>query len=172
MGPEIYFLQDDGRVPNNSTLPLVMYGEAFEADAAAETAIACFARNGWRGAWVNGIYDFHHYHARSHEVLANLGASVTVQFGGGNGPVLEFAGGAAVVIPAGVGHCRLSGTAGLTIVGAYPTGQEVWDLKRGDNPADYELAITEIPEVAQPNLDPVYGESGPLLELWNGPGLT
>ena len=158
-------LQDDGRVPN-SPLPLLLYEEAFAPAARTDDAIAHFAANGWYGAWVNGIFDFHHYHARSHEVLANLGGAVTVQFGGENGPVIDFEPGAAVVIPAGGGHCRLSANTGLAIVGAYPPGQEDWDLKRADNPADYRRAQAEIPKLRLPESDPLMGAKGPLLTHW------
>jgi len=159
-------LHDDGKVPNNASLPLVVYQNAFATDAGTNDAVARFAANGWRGAWVNGIYDFHHYHARSHEVLANLGPAVTVRFGGEEGSTIEFLTGAVVVIPAGGGHCRLSSGAGLIIVGAYPAGQEDWDLKRADSVSDYQRALLEIPHVALPEKDPVTGDIGPLLDNW------
>ncbi len=158
-------LRDDGQVPN-SPLPLLVYEGAFAPGTSSDEVIAHFAAHGWRSAWVNGIFDFHHYHARSHEVLANLGRAVTVQFGGEDGPVIDFQPGSAVVIPAGGGHCRLSRDAGLVIVGAYPSGQEDWDLKRADNPADYRRAQAEIPHVSLPENDPLTGESGPLLTHW------
>lgn len=161
-----FLLEDDGRVPNNPTLPLVLYEDVFAPGTATDTAIARFAGNGWPGAWVNGIYDYHHYHARAHEVLANLGPAVTVQFGGEQGPVVEFPSGAVVVIPAGGGHCRLSRGGGLTIVGAYPAGQGDWDLKRADSRADYARAHAEIAQVALPEKDPVTGDPGPLLDHW------
>lgn len=159
-------LRDDGKVPNNPLLPLVFYEGAFSVDMDTSDVIAHFATNRWFGAWVNGIFDFHHYHARAHEVLANLGPSVTVQFGGEDGPTIDFQPGAAVVIPAGGGHCRLSSGAGLIIVGAYPAGQEDWDLKRADSTSDYQRAQTEIPHVALPEKDPVTGNIGPLLDHW------
>lgn len=163
-----FLLEDDGRVPNNPSLPLVLYDDVFSPGTGTDTAIARFAENGWQGAWVNGIYDFHHYHARAHEVLANLGPTVTVQFGGDRGPVVDFPVGAVVVIPAGGGHCRVSQRGGLTIVGAYPVGQADWDLKRADSPDDYARAHSEIARVAMPDKDPVSGDDGPLLAHWRG----
>ncbi len=162
---ETVMLVDDGQVPNHPHYPLVLYHGAF-LGAGTEDVIATFRANGWQGAWVNGIFPYHHYHARSHEVLANVGPAVQVQFGGASGPVLSFKTGMAVVIPAGGGHCRLSEGAGLRIVGAYPRGQEDWDLKRADRPTDYAAAKAEIAEVARPLLDPVVGSGGPLLEHW------
>ena len=162
-------LTDDGQVPNHPRYPLIHYREAVAVDAdmpSPEEMIARFESNDWGGAWVDGIYPFHHYHARSHEVLANLGAPVEVQFGGAEGPVITFAAGDVVAIPAGGGHCRLSDASGLVVVGAYPQGQEAWDLKRADNPADYARAHDEIASVARPAQDPLSGHDGPLLEYW------
>ena len=166
MHTQIIQLHDDGKVPNNPSLPLVIYEDVFAPGSSTDAAIARFAANGWSGAWVNGIFDFHHYHARSHEVLANLGPAVMVLFGGADGTKVEFQTGAVVVIPAGGGHCRLSTGTGLVIAGAYPSGQEDWDLKRADSPDDYRRAKTEIAHVALPEKDPVTGETGPLLEHW------
>ena len=167
MHTEIVQLQDDGKVPNNPALPLIVYYDAFPSDTRPDDAITQFAAHGWLGAWINGIYDFHHYHARSHEVLANFGPAVTVQFGGENGPTVEFQSSAVVVIPAGGGHCRLSNSSGLVIVGAYPAGQEDWDLKRADSASDYQRARSEVPRVALPANDPVTGSVGPLLDHWS-----
>ena len=166
---EAFLLSDDGQVPNNPRLPLVLYRQVFERDISAEVAIDCFAQNGWQGAWINGIFDYHHYHARSHEVLANVGPAVTVQFGGKDGPEVVFERGDVVVIPAGCGHCRRSSGAGLTIVGAYPAGQESWDLKRADRPSDYAASHAQIDAAALPVTDPVTGDLEPLLsKFWRG----
>jgi uncharacterized protein YjlB len=159
-------LTDDGHVPNNPDLPLVIYARALEPGATPADVIQRFALNGWHGAWVNGIYPYHHYHACSHEVLANVGAPVEVQFGGENGPVVTFESGSVVIIPAGGGHCRHSDNPDIMIVGAYPGGQEDWDLKRADNAADYRAAKPQIAAVALPLADPITGAAAPLLEVW------
>ena len=150
-----------GLVPNNASLPLIVYRNAFAAgDAAAEQRIeALFARNGWSNAWVDGIYPFHHYHATTHEVLGLARGSARVQFGGSSGPVLDVAAGDAVMIPAGGGHCRLSEAAGLSVVGAYPGGAD-WDLRRA-TPADYRTVLPLIAALAAPARDPILGPSGP-----------
>lgn len=165
---EHFALTDDGIIPNHAHYPLLLYRGAFirgDQPHTTDEAIATFAANGWQGAWINGIFPFHHYHARAHEVLANLGSPVTVQFGGTKGPTVEFATGDVVVIPAGGGHCRKTDTAELIIVGAYPRGQENWDLKR-EAAADYRRAKQEIPLVARPAADPVTGTASPLLDFW------
>lgn len=166
--PEKHLLLSDGLIPNNERLPLLVYRSAvaFErAEPAAGQLVCLFRSHGWRGAWVNGIYPFHHYHAVSHEVLGVAEGWVLVQFGGPRGPEIELGRGDVVVIPAGVGHCRKRSQAGLVVVGAYPEGQEDWDLKR-DNEADCRLALEQIASVPLPASDPVEGARGPLRELW------
>jgi uncharacterized protein YjlB len=164
-----HVLVDDGEVPNNPRCALLHYKSQFLRDSWLPTpdeTLACFIRHGWRGGWVNGIYPFHHYHARSHEVLANLGDAVIVQFGGRHGPEIVFRPGDVVAIPAGCGHCRKSDPANLVIVGAYPAGQEDWDLKRA-NPEDHARALAEIPLVPLPKQDPVFGTAGGVLDYWS-----
>jgi uncharacterized protein YjlB len=166
-GIEGHALSDDGLVPNNASLPLILYRQALllEGGGEPERAFeALFESNGWRGAWIDGIHDFHHYHSTAHEVLGLARGFATVQFGGSQGPVLDFAAGDAVVIPAGVGHCLLEGQH-IVVVGAYPEGQD-WDLCRATE-ADRAKALENIPWVPLPKLDPVFGPSGPLLTLWH-----
>jgi uncharacterized protein YjlB len=159
---EQLLLADDGLVPNNAALALLVYRRAVVAVGLDTEAaiIAGLAANGWGGAWVDGIYPFHHYHARSHEVLVFARGDADVQLGGPSGPVLRLAAGDAVLIPAGVGHRRIAASADLSVVGAYPAGQEDWDLKRA-TAADRALALTEIPRVARPPCDPIRGGGPP-----------
>ena len=147
----------DGLIPNNPTLPFVCYRGAFDVGArdAEQSIIRHFARNGWGDAWINGVYPFQHYHATAHEVLGIARGRALVQFGGPHGPELEVSAGDAVLIPAGVGHCRRDMSGDLSVVGAYPEGQSA-DLRR-DNAADHRGAVTEIAGVPLPRLDPVTG---------------
>jgi uncharacterized protein YjlB len=167
-GIEGHALSDDGVIPNNKRLPLIVYRQALALDGPSsdpEQAFeALFRANGWGNAWVDGIYDFHHYHSTAHEVLGLAKGRAAVQFGGGQGPVVELESGDAVVIPAGVGHCLLDG-ADLVVVGAYPEGQD-WDLCRATE-ADRAKALENIPWVPLPRLDPIFGDSGPLFALWH-----
>jgi uncharacterized protein YjlB len=162
MNREERHLSDDGIVPNNAALPLKVYRGAFATAAARAPAavIAHLAANGWGGAWINGIYDFQHYHATAHEVLVIAAGSADVQFGGPSGPVLTVAAGDAVLIPAGVGHCRTSPAPGLVVIGAYPDGQENPDLRRA-TAADRAAALALIPRVSRPGRDPVHGDGPP-----------
>jgi len=166
-GIEALVVADDGIIPNNGKLPLVFYRQALDLEGLSgepQRAVeALFKSNGWLGAWVNGIYDFHHYHSTAHEVLGIAEGAATVQFGGPQGPVIELEAGHAVVIPAGVGHCLIAGE-NLLVVGAYPEGQD-WDLCRATE-ADRAKALENIPWVPLPRLDPVFGPAGPVLTLW------
>ncbi len=160
---EEHWLDDDGLVPNNVDWPLRIYRAAFAAAQAAsgpgaENVIeAHFAANGWSGAWVNGIYDFHHYHASSHEVLGLARGFADVQFGGASGPVVRVAASDAVFIPAGVGHCRVGGSGDLTVVGAYPGGM-AYDTRRA-TPAERLASLPLISRVPRPRFDPVTGDA-------------
>ncbi|HRD76397.1 MAG TPA: cupin domain-containing protein, partial [Hyphomicrobiaceae bacterium] len=123
-----------------------------------------FARNGWGNSWVNGIYNFQHYHATVHEVLGIARGRGSVQFGGPEGRILEIEAGDVVIIPAGVGHCRLA-SKGLSVVGAYPQGSSSIDLRRA-NAADLAGAAELIARVPLPPSDPVHGRDGPLPKIW------
>jgi uncharacterized protein YjlB len=92
-------------------------------------------------------------------VLGIAAGAARVQFGGPAGPIVEVAAGDAVMIPAGVGHCRLSHASGLVVVGAYPGGSD-WDLRRA-NPADYQSGQPLVAKVADPVSDPILGAGGP-----------
>ena len=165
---QTHLFKDDGVIPNNDRLPLVLYRSAIRdlPGSRPEQAFKrLFESNDWGGTWVNGIYDFHHYHGCSHEVLGIAAGSADVQFGGPTGAVLTVQAGDAVVIPAGVGHCRQDTRPGLVVVGAYPRGQEDVDLKRA-NARDRAEALSEIPNVALPDLDPVAGSGAGLPLIW------
>ena len=154
---ERYALSDDGLVPNNATLPLMVYRAVLPAIGpdAERRIITQFAANGWSNAWINGIYDFHHYHATAHEVLGLARGWADVQFGGPGGPVVRVQAGDAVLVPAGVGHCRRAASPDLSVVGAYPGGAD-WDLVRA-TPEARVRSIALIAKVARPVSDPVVG---------------
>ena len=161
---ETYHLADDGTVPNNA-LPLVLYRGALQDEG--DRASACermFDRNGWPGAWRNGIYGHHHYHSTAHEVLGIAAGSARVRLGGDSGQSIELRAGDVVVIPAGVAHKRESASADLLVIGAYPKGQHP-DICRAE-PGARDKALGNIAAVPLPAADPVTGGAGPLLERW------
>jgi uncharacterized protein YjlB len=155
-------------IPNNEVLPLLLYrGVVRVPDHDPDPARgfeSLFAENDWAGGWRNGIYPFPHFHTTAHEVLGIYGGSARVQLGGEEGVVVTVARGDVVVIPAGVAHQCLYATGDLAVVGAYAGGRTA-DLARPDplRMSGYQAAIREVP---LPKHDPVYGRSGPVLDLW------
>lgn len=160
--------EDDGRIPNNPGLPLLIYPQALAGGEREPSACKkLLAQNGWGGAWVDGVFSYHHYHSNAHEVLAVVGGSAGLIFGGPGGTTVEVEAGDVVVIPAGTGHCRASSQGGFTVIGAYPRGQEGYDLKTGE-PDERPEALENIRSVPLPDADPLFGGGGPLLQHWPG----
>jgi len=158
---------DDGRIPNNPTLPLVLYrggidlaGTPDPEDVIEKT----FAANGWSNMWRNGIYPYPHYHSMIHEVMGVARGRATVRFGGKHGEEIEVASGDVVILPAGTGHQCLKQTPTLVVIGAYP-GSGKYNLCRGSK-TDHARALVSVPQVPRPATDPVFGPHGPLLALW------
>ncbi len=170
--PEIdvreYRFEDDGRIPNNPALPLLVYPQALaERDRTPSRAKELLAGNGWGGSWVDGVFPYHHYHSVSHEVLIVVGGSAEITFGGPEGEKIGVEAGDVAIIPGGVGHCRESSGDGFSVVGAYPKGQENYDLctgAEGERPG----VLENIRGVPLPETDPLFGEEGPLLGRWSG----
>ena len=156
---------DDGDIPNNR-LPLIVYRRAIDP-ARGDPAVAfetLFDGNGWGGGCRNGIFPFHHYHSTAHEVIGIARGSAEVRFGGERGETLRVEAGDAVLIPAGVGHKRLSASHDLLVIGAYPDGQ--WaDLMR-EGVEDKQGVRERIATVALPTADPVGGPDGVVATLW------
>jgi uncharacterized protein YjlB len=160
--PEAHVLDDGGGIPN-SRLPVLVY-RGVEGVRDAGGCAHIFARNGWLGAWVDGIYPFHHFHSTAHEVLGIVAGSATVILGGPAGRVFDVGPGDVLVLPAGTGHCNAGASRDLVVVGAYPGGMR-WDLRRGD-PAERAEVLANIAAVPVPDSDPVHGGEGPLVERW------
>ncbi len=165
--PLTFRFKDDGLVPNNPVLPLVLYRSAVRLGEASDPAAvyeALFRSNGWGEDWRNGIYDFVHYHPCIHEVLGIARGRALVQFGGPSGQELEVTPGDVAILPAGTGHRRLRASDDLLVVGAYPPAGRYEECR--DTREEHDRALAEIPKVAFPQSDPVYGLDGPLLRLW------
>jgi uncharacterized protein YjlB len=165
--PQTFMLKDDGAIPNNPTLPLVIYPAALDLAGTAypEGGIErMFAANDWGDMWRNGIYPYAHYHSQIHEAMAVVRGRAKVRFGGENGEEIELSAGDVAILPAGTGHQSLWVAPDLMVIGAYPkTGR--YDLCRGSK-AEREKALLAIPAVPLPDTDPVYGAKGPLMTLW------
>ena len=163
-----YRFEDDGSIPNNPTLPLLVYPQALsESDLDPSRCKDLLAENSWGGAWVDGVFPYHHYHSTSHEVLCVIGGSASIAFGGPKGETVEVTAGDVVVIPAGVGHCNRGSDGGFSVIGAYPRGQENYDLRTGEEGERPEV-LENIGNAALPGADPLFGEDGPLVRCWTG----
>lgn len=162
---EIYHVEDDGTFPNNK-LPLLLYKGAIltEGKAIASEIEKIFLANGWGNAWRNGVYDYHHYHSTTHEVLGIYRGTATIQLGGPAGIKLNVEEGDVVVIPAGVAHKNIGSSNDFKCVGAYPEGCD-YDMNYG-KPGERPTTDHTIEKVPLPFTDPVYGKEGPLLDHW------
>ena len=107
--------------------------------------------------WNDTIYDYTHFHSNAHEVLGIADGKVTVLLGGQDGRRVRLRAGDMIVIPAGVGHCRIGDDTGLKVIGAYPPGQSHFTMKREGR---------TVPRVKLPDTDPLYGPDGPLRRYW------
>jgi uncharacterized protein YjlB len=156
-------LKPNGWVPNN-TLPVLLYRNAVaptQPDLASEMERR-FTANQWPPQWRNGIYTFHHFHSTAHEVLGIAAGRVDVVLGGAGGQSVTAHVGDILVLPAGTGHCRISASDDLLVIGAYPE-DEHWDICRT---ALSPVALERMKHVRYPASDPVTGPTGPLPHLW------
>jgi uncharacterized protein YjlB len=146
------------RIPNHPRFPVLAYRGVAAAEAGAEATRALFADRGWGGSWVDGVFPFHHFHSTSHEVLAVVAGAATLELGGPQGRSFDVVVGDVLVLPAGTGHRRASADSEFTVVGAYPAGQEDYDILRGDDRAEVEAARERIARLPAPDEDPVGGD--------------
>lgn len=162
-----YLFEDDGRIPNNPNLPLLVYSQILsEPEQQPSRCKELLAKNGWGGAWVDGVFSYHHYHSTSHEVLCVVSGRASIDFGGPEGETLEVQAGDVVVIPAGVGHRNEGSSGDFSVIGAYPRGQESYDLRTGEEGERPEV-LENIRNVPLPEADLLFGEDGPLLRHWS-----
>lgn len=163
--PKAYQLESNGKIPNNPQLPLLLYQQLFEQEEGLKQKFEnAFSENNWAGSWVNGVFDYHHYHSTAHEVLGVISGTAIIIFGGPGGKEVEVKAGDMAVLPAGTGHCRKSASDDFKVIGAYPKGQEDYDIcTEKDNP---EEKLKNIQQLALPAADPVGGPDGPLMKKW------
>lgn len=164
--PEIstLLLKDDGVIPNNPKLPVVVYIGAMKENPGDTESV--FNGNNWRNSWVNGVFGYHHYHSNTHEVLGVISGSAVLQLGGDNGEKLGVKSGDVLVLPAGTGHKRLASSVDFSVAGAYPEGMS-YNLQTG-KAGERPRVLEEIAGVPLPGTDPLFGAEGPLLKIWHG----
>lgn len=155
--PKLIYLPDDGNTPN-SKYPVLIYHHIFKGEQSdkdkADWLEACFAKNKWSNAFRWKVYDYHHYHTNTHEVLGVYAGKALLQLGGEQGKKVEVAPGDVIVLPAGTGHISLKHSSDFAVVGAYPNGIEP-DLIRLSDPRP-DGVRQKADSVSVPEYDPLY----------------
>lgn len=159
---QTFYFEDDGMIPNNPKLPVILYPGALGDKP--EWAESVFNSHNWRNSWENGVFNYHHYHSNAHEVLGVTCGTLLLKVGGENGSTFDLQAGDVIVLPAGTGHKRITASADFRVVGAYPDGMDY--NTRIENDGKREQSIEEIARVPLPRTDPVHGDGGPLAEHW------
>jgi uncharacterized protein YjlB len=165
MEVESFILDENGWVPNNPRLPVIVYRAALDVrsgDIAAGFERA-FSSHGWPPRWRDGVYDYHHYHSTAHEALGIAAGMATLTLGGPDGTEVAVSAGDALVLPVGTGHRRIQASGDFLVVGAYPEGQD-WDVCLDAPPAH---ALARMRALPVPPQDPLSGPDGPLTTLWS-----
>lgn len=160
-----HLIKENGFFPNNAKLPLLHYKKAFDlAHLNSGSIKKLFLENEWKNTWVDSIFQFHHYHSNTHEVLGISRGSCSVELGGERGLILGLEKGDALIIPAGVSHKNVGSSKDFECVGAYPFAIS-YDMNYGTQ-EESSVAIAKIKSVPLPKTDPVYGVDGPLFSYW------
>lgn len=159
---QFFDFQDDGTIPNNPSLSVILYKGVFKNTP--ERIEKTFNNNGWTNSWTGGVFDYHHYHSNTHEVLGVRSGSATLQLGGEQGQAVEVSAGDVALLPAGTGHKKLESSRDFRIVGAYPGGIQQ-NLKTG-KPGERPYVLEDIQNAPLPKTDPVFGDKGPAIEKW------
>lgn len=164
-----HILEENGYFPNNSQYPVIVYKGAIHLHPGdePEVIINLFEKNNWLNGWKDGILTYDHYHSNTHEVLAVFCGTADIQLGGLEGVIVELSRGDVLIIPAGVAYRNINSSKDFLCVGAYPDGAE-YDMNYG-KPEERDEAVSNIAKVPVPRTDPVYGDSGGLLEIWSKP---
>lgn len=161
---------DDGIVPNSRYPALIYRGvcdwsEEPDADEAQEHLDDIVLRHGWYADWVGSVYKRVHYHSTAHEALVVFCGTAMLEIGGRRlGMTCAMGPGDALVLPAGLGHRRLSSSADFTVFGLYPKDQK-WDLQ-WDWEKSRAASLRRIAKVPLPAQDPFYGRFGELQKQW------
>jgi len=163
-----FSIEENPPFPNHP-LPVLYYpnalNELLEKSDSAEAVLAFFSDNGYSNGWVNGIYDYHHFHSNTHEVLGCIAGRSTVQLGGPDKDEYPFSKGDVILLPAGVAHKLTDSTDDFKIVGAYPNGMEP-DMQRGEA-SNYDTVQKRAYDTLVPATDPVNKFKGPVQKYWD-----
>jgi uncharacterized protein YjlB len=162
-----HILKESGFIPNNPKLPVLIYKNVidFSTRNHSDAIQNKYGENHWYRSWVNGIYDFNHYHSNNHEVLGVAKGQCTVCLGGDDGIEVNIEKGDLLVLPAGTSHRNLSCSSNFTCVGAYSINRE-YNMKYGRNEDEKESSLEMILSLPLPHTDPLFGSDGPLIKYW------
>jgi uncharacterized protein YjlB len=153
-------------VPNNPSLPVLLYRSVFITENGSEEFARLFTSHGWTGVWRNGVFDYQHYHSGAHEVLGIGKGQATLLIGGPDGKEIEVRAGDCILLPAGTGHMRLDASADFEVVGAYPDGQEA-DIQ---TTAPSKATSARLARLQVPESDPIQGCAGAVMTVWHRHG--
>ncbi|KAJ5301641.1 hypothetical protein PENANT_c002G07044 [Penicillium antarcticum] len=174
----------------NSKLPVIVYRDALinKTPEGAQEAVET-------SAWINGghwkiqkdsLAGTSHYHSITHEAYTVLHGNATYLLGrspldneideNGNpvGVVFKASEGDVFVLPAGVSHFVTDTEDGYEILGFYSLSEhnsheQPYDMHYGRRSVeDTEAMRKDIEKVSVPMVDPIYGERGPMQEIWRG----
>lgn len=155
--PELIYLFDDGITPN-SKYPVLIYHHLFGEEESkkdkADWLEICFTGNKWSNAFRWRVYDYHHYHTNTHEVLGVYAGEALLQLGGEKGEKIKVTPGDVIILPAGTGHLSLQHSSDFAVVGAYPNGIEP-DLIRLSDPRP-DGVRQKVDGIPVPGYDPLY----------------
>jgi uncharacterized protein YjlB len=162
---EEYFLKDNGLFPNSS-LPVLLYKKALDLPKFFPGFYIrkLFIKNGWSNSWKSGIFEYHHYHSITHEVLGVCKGQTHLLLGGPNGVKVKIEEGDVLIIPAGVAHKNEGKENDVVCIGAYPEGRD-YDIKYGRE-GERPSADQNIKNVPLPPSDPVYGTKFGVQNYW------
>ncbi len=159
-------ISPNGFYPNNAKYPLLIYKQLCAFNTIKNEVIQAFLKsNRWSESWVDGIYDFHHYHSNTHETLVIIAGCCEVQIGGEQGQSYMVNQGDVMILPAGVAHKSLQASPDFKCIGAYPlaVGCDMHYGKAEDHPQVDE----NIKKVGLPPSDPIFGKNGLLFDYWS-----
>ncbi len=145
-----YRFRDDGVIPNHPNWPLVSYRNPVLLPSDVDPAAVfedLFQLNGWGRSWRGGIYDYVHYHSRTHEVLGVARGKVKLRFGGNRGRLCYGKAGDVFILPAGTGHQCLGASGDFLVVGAYPPTGSYDECTSSE---DHNRAVKSILKVVRP----------------------
>lgn len=165
--PKIIYqiIKANGNFPNNAKLPLIIYKQALILNDTTPKKVQHFLRrNGWKKTWLNGIYDYHHFHSNTHEALVIYSGKCIVQVGGPKGKKVTIKAGDVIIFPAGVAHKNIQSSVNFKSIGCYPFAID-YDMHVGKL-NERSQVIKNIRKVKHPKTDPIYGKSGHLFRYW------